>query len=366
MQEATQFTSSPLKIDQQQARRHLDYLGYKSDKAHLRFFYHSSDPRKNDDKGRKLDHLFWENAEAFQRQGRGVYVVVNGADGGHDDKDIQQCVAIFCEWDDRPLEEQLTHWETVGFLEPTFTIYSGDKSAQPYWVFEEPIHNVDLWRDLQLLLIEVMDADPANKNPSRVFRLAGGWHIKPGREPVQTEIVADSGKKYSFQTLLEKLQKIKQRKQTQVEQPTLQKLSITPQQSFSQQFTSAEDITVPVSEAVPLELCLCKNSRSLLLSGAVEGERNNNGARLARDLIGTANYLQSIGQKFDKDPWQIFLHYCYSCPTDNGWSEGEWKSIWKSATSDRPTPSCRKEGVNNCIRAWYWKNYVQLQRFLIE
>ncbi len=53
--QVTKSTSNHLKIDRQQVRRHLDYLGYKSDQAYLRFFYHSSDPRKNDDKGRKLD-----------------------------------------------------------------------------------------------------------------------------------------------------------------------------------------------------------------------------------------------------------------------------------------------------------------------
>jgi hypothetical protein len=357
--QVTKSTSNHLKIDRQQARRHLDYLGYKSDHAFLRFFHHSDDPRKNTDKGRKLDYIFWEPAAAFQRDGRGVYVVVNGAGSGHEDKDIKQCAAIFCEWDDRPVEDQLQHWRTVNFLEPTFTVFSGDKSAQPYWVFDEPLDDVDLWRELQVLLIEVMEADPANNNLSRVFRLAGGWHVKPGREPVKTEIVADSGKKYSPQFLLEKLREIKQQRQPQVEQPTLQKLSSKPQRTFSQQSTRYEDITLPVPEPVPLELCLCKDSRSLLESGAAQGERNNKGAKLARDLIGTANYLQNIGQKFDGNPWQLFLKYCYCCPTGNGWGEGEWTNIWKSATTDRPTPSCKEDGVNNCIRAWYWNNYLK-------
>jgi len=41
------------KIDQQQARRQLDYLGYKSgDNVYLRFFYHSDDPRKNEGSGK--------------------------------------------------------------------------------------------------------------------------------------------------------------------------------------------------------------------------------------------------------------------------------------------------------------------------
>jgi hypothetical protein len=351
---------NPPKIDRVQARRHLEYLDYQpGENVYLRFFYHSNDPRKIGDKGRKLDSLRWQEIENYQQDGRGVYVVVNGADGGHEDKDIKQCVAIFCEWDDRPVEEQLRHWKTVGFLEPTFTIYSGDKSAQPYWVFEQPI-SVEQWRELQLLLIAVMEADPANKNPSRVFRLAGGWHVKPRREPVRAGFVQESGKKYSTQQVLEKLQEIRQQQQPQVEQPILpQQQPKPPQQSSNQQFTRYEDIALPVPGSVPLELCLSKNSRSLLQSGVGKGARSDNGYKLAADLIGTANYLRSIGQRFNGDPWQLFLDYCHRCPSSDGWGEGEWKNIWKSAQEDCPTPSCKEDGVATCIKAWYWNHYIK-------
>lgn len=342
-------------IDQQQARRQLEYLGYKSgNSVYLRFFYHSSDPRKNDDLGRKLDWLRWKEVEAYQRSGRGVYVVVNGSGGGHEDKNIVQCAAIFCEWDDRPVEDQLLHWETVGFLEPTFTVYSGDKSAQPYWVFDTPV-SVEQWRSLQLLLIEVMGADPSNKNPSRVFRLAGGWHVKPGREPVRTEIVQDSGKKYSPAQLLERLREIRQQQQPPVEQPTLQKH--TPplmQPSNPPPVTRYEDIQVPVSQSVPLFVCLSKESRTLLESGVGEGGRNTNGAKLARDLQGTASYLQTMGQQFDGDPRQMLDEYASRCTPPLQAKEVD--SIWKSAEKNRPTPSCKAEGVEACIKGWYWNN----------
>lgn len=418
-------------IDQHQAGRQLEYFGYKrGGKVYLRFFYHSNDPRKDGDKGRKADRLRWEEVGAYQQEGRGVYVVVNGAQGGHEDKEIQQCAAIFCEWDDRPVEDQLLHWETVGFLEPTFTVYSGDKSAQPYWVFDKPI-TVEQWRELQLLLIFVMGADPANKNPSRVFRLAGGWHIKPGREPQRTEIVQESGIKYSFEQLRERLLYLKAEviSATEPIQPLFKEIKepatadileligkhiplkpsgsdwkgdcpfcgavdnfiVKPrhqtfeclncksggdgdnyrntagdflkkyQRNFSgkSQRIRSCDIQVPVPESVPLEVCLSKNSQHLLTSGASEGGRNANGAKLARDLIGTANHLQSIGQRFNGDPWQLFLDYCHRCPTGNGWGESEWKNIWRSAQSDRPTPSCTAVGVETCIGAWYWNNYVK-------
>jgi hypothetical protein len=333
---------SSLRIERIQATRQLNYLGFeRGDKVPLRFFYHSDDPRKDGDKGRKLNRLQWEEVGRLQSGGRGVYIVVNGHNGGHEDKDINQCAAIFCEWDDMPLEDQMFHWETVGFFEPTFTVYSGDKSMQPYWIFDEPLTNIEQWRELQQLLIEVMKADPANKNPSRVFRLAGGWHIKPGREPVPTQIVQDSGKKYSIEELLMKLREVK-RQQQPVKQPS--------------SFTRYEDIQVPVPESVPLEVCLSKESRSLLNSGVSEGGRNTNGAKLARDLIGTADYLASIGQQFDGDALSLLYGYASLCNPPLPAKEVE--AIWKSAQKARPGSSCPEDFIENNIRAWYWREHI--------
>lgn len=331
------------RIERIQATRQLEYLGFeRGNKVPLRFFYHSDDPRKNGDKGRKLNRLKWEEVERLQSEGRGVYLVVNGHRGGHEDKDISQCIALFCEWDDMPLEEQVLYWDTVGFFEPTFTVYSGDKSMQPYWIFDKPLTNIDQWRELQQLLIEVMNADPANKNPSRVFRLAGGWHIKPGREPVRSEMVQDSGKKYSPDELLMKLREIKQQRQ-----PDQKPLT----------FTRYEDIQVPVPESVSLEVCLSKESRSLLESGVSEGGRNTNGAKLARDLIGTADHLASIGQRFTGDARSLLEDYGHRCSPPM--PSKELETVWRSAQKDGPKPSCPTDYIENNIRAWYWRKYLK-------
>jgi hypothetical protein len=84
----------------------------------------------SNDKGRKENGLNWEQIEEYQKDGRGMYIVVNGAGGGHTDADIKQCFAIFCEWDDLPLAEQFEKWSSVGFVEPTFTIYSGSRCSR--------------------------------------------------------------------------------------------------------------------------------------------------------------------------------------------------------------------------------------------
>lgn len=347
--------------NQKLAERHLAYLGYQPGECvYLRFFYHSNDPRKGNDAGRKASQLNWKEIENYQLQGRGVYVVVNGRRGGHADGDIDRCCAIFCEWDDLPLDEQLHRWEEIGFVEPTFVVFSGDKSMQPYWVFNEPI-SVEQWRELQELLIMAMGADPSNKNPSRVFRLAGGWHVKPGREPVKSEIVQDSGIRYSYGELRDRLLSLQP---SLKEQPSLP-VEIAPQQqkppsTLLEHPQRYKDVRVPVPMPVPLECALGKTKDFL---DGVSSQRNTSMAALARDLLGTANEFTSLGQTTSDDPYTLFIDSCRRCSPGGGWGELEWEQIWKSAARSHPTSSIgykiSSEAVGNCISGWYWQNVAK-------
>ncbi|MGB8688928.1 MAG: hypothetical protein WCD53_16540, partial [Microcoleus sp.] len=336
---------SNLPIDRDLATKHLSYLGYKpNDNVYLRFFYHSSDPRKSEDKGRKLSKFDWEQIEKYQSDGRGVYVVVNGADGGHTDADIKQCCAIFCEWDDISLADQFEKWSYLGFVEPTFTVYSGDKSMQPYWVFDEPIAPKQ-WRELQALLIEVMGADKSNKNPSRVFRLAGGWHVKPDREPAKTEIVGESGIRYNFMDLQLRLVDllVADTSRTIVENqlstpltnhPSLRSVTaITPQASQPPEVTALasevtalatptryKDITVPV----PMEISLvCALGKSKDFLNGVTSLRNTSMLTLAKDLIGVQTEFAQLKQTTNQDAYTLFIDACRSCSPGGGWDEQE-------------------------------------------
>lgn len=340
---------STVAVDRELAQQHLDYLGYKpGENVYFRFLYHSSDPRKNSDKGRKSSQLNWSAIEKYQDEGRGVYVVVNGANGGHTDGDIKQCCAIFCEWDDIPIEEQSLKWQELGFVEPTFTVFSGDKSMQPYWVFDEPIEP-EQWRELQTLLITAMDADKSNKNPSRVFRLAGGWHIKPGREPVKSEILQESGIRYSYGELCDRL--------LALVQPDSDSESEIESEPEPEKKAKWSEIKVPVSIAVPLEIGLSRKSREAL--GGVSNLRNTTMAALARDLLGTSAEFDALLQITGDEASTLFTDACRRCSTGGGWGEKEWEQIWRSASSKPQVSSISHkigtEAVENCIKAWYWK-----------
>jgi len=70
-----------------------------------------------------------------------------------------------------------------------------------YWLVDEM--PLDLWRHLQWQMIERFGGDPACKNPSRVMRIPGFWHMK--REPIQSRIISSPGTRYSTLELVDLL-----------------------------------------------------------------------------------------------------------------------------------------------------------------
>jgi Protein of unknown function (DUF3987) len=344
-------------LDREIALRQLALLGYaEGDNVYLRFFYPNDDPRKDTDKGRKSDCLDPRQIEAYQRAGRGVYFVVNG--GGHKDENVLEGRAIFVEHDNLDKEIQRELWKTLELPEPTFQVDTGGKSIHSYWVFDQPIE-IEKWRSLQRDLLEFTDGDRAIKNPSRVMRLAGAWHISfdESGNPVynQSLMIFESGKVYTY----EEIRAAIPCSLTENSLPLAEPAVIRDQNFFENNFQSVkhpDSLQIPVPAAVPLETCLAKESRYLLEHGIAQGGRNTSGAKLARDLIGTYNYLLSIGQNVDGDPRQLLYNYANRCnpPLD----AREVESIWKSANQSHPTPSCGSEGVNNCIKGWYWREYL--------
>ena len=102
--------------------------------------------------------------------------------------------------------------------------------------------------------------------------------------------------------------------------------------------------------SVPLYQCLSKDDRALIDSGAGEGERNDRGAKLARNLIGTATRLQHLGHHFEGDPRRLFDDYCARCSPPIDIKENE--TIWRSAEQDNPTATLTDDAIENCIKSW--------------
>jgi hypothetical protein len=316
-----QNLSDRLTIDRNQAITQLRVLGYQSgDNVYMRFFVPNGDPRYGTPAAaRKADKLNWEQVEQYQNEGYGVYFVVNG--GGHTDKDVKIGRALFCEWDDRPIEDQLFAWQSLNLPEPSMQIGTR-KSVHNYWRADL---TQEQWIELQQDLLAYTKSDQQLKNPSRVLRLAGAWHIKPGCEPIRCDIIHQSERAYTYEELRAAIPR------QQPEQPTI-------------------NYQPSIFGDVPLYQFLTKDDRALIDQGASQGSRNNSGAKLARNLIGTAQRLNHLGIRFSDDPRHLLHDYCHRCTPSLSTREAE--AIWKSALKDNPTPSLTDEALENCAKAW--------------
>jgi replicative DNA helicase len=325
------------------ALRQLSLLGYQDgDRAALTAFYPTGHPDKDGDVGRKayfeIPRLPVSDIQQWQAEGRGVYLVINP--GGHKKADTTHGFAIFYEHDQLTPEISQDLWRGLGLPEPTFQVSSGGKSIHSYWVLDKPC-TVAEWEPLQADLLEYADADRSLKNCNRVMRLAGCKNAATGR---RSELVTASERVYPYEAL---------RKAIPCHTPAPESITWA---TFEQQWS-------PSSDGIPLELCLTKAHRDYLQRG-VSANRNDSGAALARDLIGTANYLQTIGQAFDGDPYALFVDYCRNCVQGNGWNQAEWDAIWKSALSKKPGAALSPEGIEACIKSYQWKQQQPEQKAL--
>jgi hypothetical protein len=128
----------------------------------------------------------------------GNATAATGKGGGVTDADITGVPALFVEWDDKPMEWQLTAWQTLKLPEPTVMVATGGPSLHCYWVLREPIGPLE-WRRITARLIAHCSSDKACSNPSRLMRLPGSiYHDKKTGEPTgQCRIIAAAGGCYS-------------------------------------------------------------------------------------------------------------------------------------------------------------------------
>ncbi len=109
----------------------------------------------------------------------------------------------------------------------------------------------------------------------------------------------------------------------------------------------------PHSPLIPLANCLAKSNR-VLLDGVSKGSRNDAGAKLARDLIGTEKHLRDEGVSFTNSAIELFDLFVSRCSPPI--SVNESISIWRSAERDNPTPSCKADGIANILTGWERKH----------
>jgi hypothetical protein len=172
------------------AQRHLALLGYQDEEPiYLRQF-----AGKGLASRASSSTVTMATLPTSQDGSKGVYFVVNG--GGQKKENVSSARAFFIEFDDRSIEDQLAAVAASGLPEAT-CIVKTRKSLHCYWRFTESI-GVDEWKQLQQDANAWLGSDETIKDPSRVMRLCGYWHVKADADPVQCELVADGGASYAY------------------------------------------------------------------------------------------------------------------------------------------------------------------------
>jgi len=123
--------------------------------------------------------------------------------GAVTDDDVIDVPAFYVEWDDKPMDWQVTAWRELKLPEPSIQVATGGKSIHCYWVMEQPIPTEE-WKPIQERLITYCGGDKQCKNPSRVMRLPGSTYYdkKTGEATGRAEIIHESINRYTIGDIL--------------------------------------------------------------------------------------------------------------------------------------------------------------------
>ena len=102
--------------------------------------------------------------------------------------------------------------------------------------------------------------------------------------------------------------------------------------------------------AIPLFICLTRHDQALFQWGEGEGNRNNAGYKLARNLLGTAALLDTEGIDYSPSAQALFQTFCDRCSPALDSDEAE--AIWQSASKTSATASRPLAAILSSIRWW--------------
>lgn len=331
----------------------------------------------------------WALAFKFSYLGATVSFYPNQPDKGISNNHIRQGQCLFYEIDDLPLANQhntLERFKHTTGLEPAAVVYTGGKSLHVYFRCSTGL-SPENWISLNRKLVIAQNADPAICNLARSMRLPGMVR----REVINGELSGSraitledcSASQYSFRKLSAALDSTglfpyglsdqQWRKWVQLVHLAKMNSSIDPHSALTQQPVPKSRSTVLKHQrlgtslatrdnhlslkqhrasgiSIPLTICLTKSDRALLKYGELEGNRNNAGYKLARNLLGTCDLLTRHQIVHHSDPHQLFEKYCDHCtpPLD----DAEAKTIWQSASRTPAFASRSLDSILVSVSQW--------------
>ncbi|MBD1939724.1 primase C-terminal domain-containing protein [Microcoleus sp. FACHB-68] len=302
--------------------------------------------------------------------GATIYFYPNQPQGGISNAHVTGTHLVFYEIDDLLLNQQ---WEALNQLqertglEPTAVVFTGGKSLHVYFRLEEKI-DPQHWLRLNRKLAVIQNSDPIICNAARAMRLPGLVRRKliDGKlsEPAQITLEQWSNATYSpedFEAALNSTdlfphslsdERWRQWQKAKRKKADTSAILQKPESDLfpKSQYKPVEHEFTYNGSTIPLEICLSKDDRALIAAGAGEGNRDNAGYKLARNLIGTANQLLTLGIRFANDPHQLFEEYCSRCTPPL--PPRDIERIWRSASRGTPSASLPDEALQACIAAY--------------
>lgn len=256
--------------------------------------------------GQIHDQSIWAWIDAHNGPAWAVYIGANprkpgtgsGKGGACEDIDVPFARSVFVDFDDIGPAAASERIASAKLPAPTLLIDSGRPDADgchAYWVFESPIHDMQLWVAFQRTLINTLKSDKVIKNPSRIMRLPGTFNHKRGG---QCKIL-----------------------QTGPTYPAVESLGIEPT-------PEAEITRAQLDPSTPASLDrLSRETLLFLTKGGDAGNRNNSLFAAACDMA---------GNNFDFDSAFAMLH---PKATESGLPSGEAEGTIRRAFSRPRNPT---------------------------
>ena len=304
----------------------------------------------------------FDRLQQLARDGFNVFSHPNHLKGGLGNKHAQGFTALFCEWDDLPLDDQrarITEIESQLGLTPAAVVFSGSKSLHTYYRISDEC-DAGTWQRLNRKLAIVANSDPAICSLARAMRLPGVLRIKNGTaREVSLEGTSDCA--YTVAELERTLdgtgmfphglsdERWRQWRRNRTDAVTAREILTKPEGDLVPKFEPVDVSSFSYSgDTVPLDICLTRMDNDAIAGGGQQGERNNTGFTLARNLTATARFLDAEGIRYSPQPRALFDSYCMVSGLDGRESE----AIWRSASRGTPTPSRPTDSILASIQWW--------------
>ena len=122
-----------------------------------------------------------EHAEAMNKSKANIYMCINPIDpivpipAGKAPKDTDIMAAFYCfaDADTKGAMENIMSFAGPKFTMSVKTGTTPFARGHAYWQLEEPVKNLEAWREVQKSIAASLQTDPAVINPSRIMRVAG-------------------------------------------------------------------------------------------------------------------------------------------------------------------------------------------------